>query len=244
MLDITGAIVLTAILAAQATVLAGLSRTTARNRLGLLSLALAWTAAVVAIGARGGFAPGVLGPVPAPVLAFALLLAMLFAAWRLAPRFRDLLLSVPLPALVGLNAARLAGVFFLLLAAAGRLSNPFAASAGWGDIAVGGLAAALTLGMATRGVPHWSLRIWNILGTTDLVLAVLLGGLSAQGAPWRVFTGGPGSLAITQLPWVLIPTMIVPIYFLLHFVIGVRLPTLARETHRVSPDLVLTIRSI
>jgi hypothetical protein len=243
MLDITGAIVLTAILAAQATVLAGLSRTTPRNRLGLFSLALAWTAAVVAIGARGGFAPGVLGPVPAPVLAFALLLAMLLAAWRLAPPFRDLLLSIPLHALVGLNAARLAGVFFLLLAAGGRLSNPFAASAGWGDIAVGGLAAALIFGMATRGVPRWSLRIWNILGTTDLVLAVLLGGLSAQGAPWLVFTDSPGSLAITQLPWVLIPAMIVPIYFLIHFVIGVRLRKLARETRRASLDLVLALRS-
>jgi Na+/pantothenate symporter len=72
---------------------------------------------------------------------------------------------------------------------------------------------------------------------------VLLGGLSAQGAPWLVFTDSPGSLAITQLPWVLIPAMIVPIYFLIHFVIGVRLRKLARETRRASLDLVLALRS-
>ena len=87
---------------------------------------------IVAMAALGGFAPGAIGAVPAPVFAFAALLLLLLGSWFLLPRFRRALLALPLPALVGLNVARLGGVFFLILAADGRLSAPFAPVAGWG----------------------------------------------------------------------------------------------------------------
>jgi hypothetical protein len=39
----------------------------------------------------------------------------------------------PPPLLIGLNAGRVFGVFFLLLAATGRMGGPFPFSAGWGE---------------------------------------------------------------------------------------------------------------
>jgi hypothetical protein len=53
-------------------------------------------------------------------------------------------LHTPLPALVGIHAARVFGVFFVLLFEAGRLPPTFALTAGWGDIAVAVAALPLT----------------------------------------------------------------------------------------------------
>src|SRR5262245_37509993 len=123
-MDIIGAVVLTAGFTIIVAVLGGLARITSAQRLAAFLAAAAWLGAMVAIAGFGGVAPGALGLLPTPVVAFAVLLTALFVTWNASPRFRAALLSVPLPALVGLNIVRLAGVFFLLLAAAGRLSNP------------------------------------------------------------------------------------------------------------------------
>jgi hypothetical protein len=212
------------------TVLGSLAHISPTTRAWFFAIAGLWLAAVVTVGALGGFAAGSLGVVPAPVVAFLVLLVTLFGTWTLSRSFREAVLSIPLPALVGLNVGRLGGVFFLLLAAAGRLSNPFASSAGWGDILVASLAAVLTIALLTGITPRAALRAWNILGTLDLLAAVTFGALSANGAPWRVFTEGPGSHAITQLPWVFIPTMIVPVFLLIHFVVGKKLKAMRMET--------------
>jgi hypothetical protein len=53
------------------------------------------------------------------------------------PSFRNTLLSLPLTALVGINACRIGGAGFLILNNQGRLAAPFATSAGWGDIITG-----------------------------------------------------------------------------------------------------------
>jgi hypothetical protein len=136
------------------------------------------------------------------------------------------LLSVPLPALVGLNVGRLGGVFFLLLYADGRLSAPFAPAAGVGDMVTGALAiplaAMLAFGFEMRRT--W-LGIWNAMGALDLVVAVSLGLLSAPGTPIRVFTEDPGTQAMTTLPWTFIPAMLVPIFLLVHFAIATKLRT-------------------
>src|SRR5205807_193946 len=58
-------------------------------------------------------------------------------AW-LSPRARAALMDIPLPLVIGLNAARIAlGAFMVLLAVQGRLSGPFPQFAGWGDVTVG-----------------------------------------------------------------------------------------------------------
>lgn len=223
MIDVLGALFAAAIYAAQVGTLVGFAPARVPAKLGALGAAMAWGVLVVAVGALGGFAPGTTGPVPMPVFAFVLALAALFGGWFLLPRFRRALLAVPLPALVGLNLARLGGVFFLLLAARDRLSSSFATPAGVGDIIVATLAIPVAVAAARGTMRAGWIRAWNALGALDLVAAVTTGLLSARGTPLRVFTEGPGTLAMTQVPWVLVPAIIVPIYFLLHFTIAAKL---------------------
>jgi hypothetical protein len=224
MIDIVGAIASAAVYAALVGALVGFFPAGGPSRPVVLTAAAAWGGIVVAVAALGGFAPGFTGPVPGPVLAFIGFLALLFASWRRFPRFRAALVSVPLPVLVGVNAARLGGVFFLILAADGRLSAPFARVAGSGDMLVGALAIPLAALAARGGDAHrpW-LGAWNALGALDLVVAVTLGLLSAPGTPFRVFSEGPGTLAMTTLPWVMVPAILVPLYLLIHVTIAVKL---------------------
>lgn len=211
MLDIIGAIMCAGIYAAQIGVLGGFAAVPPRTRGRFLGAAIAWGAAVVLIAALGGFEEGVTGPVPAPVLAFAVLLALLIGGFALSSRMRDAMLSIPLPVLVALNAARIGGIMFILLGAAGRLSSPFAPAAGGGDILVGALAIPVAL-LAMRHAERHAAIIgaWNVLGALDLVMAITIALLSSPGLPFRIFMDGQGTLVMTGLPWIMVPTLIVP----------------------------------
>ncbi len=224
MIDMIGAIADTAIYAALLGVLAGRSPIGVRAKAAILAAAVLWGAVIVTVAALGGFAPGTTGPVPALALPLVGLLVLLFGAWFAFRRVRTALLSLPLPALVGVNAARLIGVFFLILTAQGRLSTPFGPAAGSGDMLVGALAIPLAVMAAggTTGRVVW-LGLWNALGAADLIVAVTLGVLSAPGTPLRLFTEGPGTLAMSGLPWIMIPTMLVPLYLFIHFTIAAKL---------------------
>jgi hypothetical protein len=235
MLEIIGAIACTAIYVAQVGVLAGFAAVGWAPKRTAMAAALLWGGIVVVIGVLGGFRQGTTGPVPAPVLAFAALMVLLFGSWFLSPRFRDALLSLPLPALIGLNVARIGGVFFLLLGASGRLSAPFAPIAGAGDMAVGALAIPLAVMTARSAGSHRGLvAAWNALGILDLVAAIVIATLSSAGVPFRVFTEGPGTLAMTGLPWVMVPALLVPIYFLIHFAIAAKLKVLQPATRAMA----------
>ncbi|MGE3512484.1 MAG: hypothetical protein AB7N65_26775, partial [Vicinamibacterales bacterium] len=197
-----------------------------------------WVGLVTAVTALGGLAPGALGPVPATLVPFALFLGILVGGWYVLPRFRQALLSIPLPALIGLNAARLGGISFLILAADDRLSAPFAPAAGLGDMLVATLAIPLAI-MAARGAGELSnwFRLWNVLGALDLVVAVSLGILSAPGTPLRIFADGPGTEAMTMLPWAFVPAMIVPLFLLIHLTIADKL----KRTNRASVAIALNM---
>jgi hypothetical protein len=224
MFDMVGAIAGTAVYAIMAGVLVGFSTASASRKLAARAAAAVWGGAVVATAALGGFAPGATGPVPALAFAFAGSLGLLLGGWLLLPDFRSALLAVPLPVLVALNAPRVGGVLFLMLAADGRLSAPFAPSAGWGDIITGSLAIPLAV-MAWRAPERTTppLALWNAFGALDLVAAIALGLLSAPGTPFRVFTEGPGTLAMGELPWVMVPAMLVPVFLLVHLTVAAKL---------------------
>jgi hypothetical protein len=224
LLDIIGSIFAVGLYATVVGVLVGLSPLRVGIRLAVFAAAGAWLGVVVAVAALGGLMPGVLGRVPANLLPFGGLLVLLFGSWFFLPRFRSALLSVPLPALVGIHAGRLGGLFFLLVYADGRLSAPFAPVAGIGDMVTGTLAIPLAAMLALGFSMHrtW-LGLWNAFGALDLVAAVLLGLLSAPGTPFRVLIDGPGTEALTTLPWALIPAMLVPIFLLVHFTVAVKL---------------------
>jgi hypothetical protein len=118
-------------------------------------IAAAWASVIFAIGAMGGFGPGVTGPFPSPVIAFLILMIGGLIAFFDWPSFRNALLSLPLTALVGINACRIGGVGFLILHNQGRLAAPFATSAGWGDIITGLAAIPLAFhGLARKIAPR------------------------------------------------------------------------------------------
>ena len=224
MFDIVGTVFATTLYAILVGVLIGLSPARAATKLAAFAAAGVWFAIVVATAAAIDLWAIQGGPVPVNLLPFVVLVALLFGAWWLLPQFRDALLSLPLSALVALNIGRVIGIFFVLLYAQGRLSAPFAPSAGWGDVITGLLAIPLVLSMRTRaGRATTPLALWNAFGTLDLIAAISLGILSAPGTPLRVFTEGPGTAAMAQLPWMMIPTMLVPIYLLIHLTIAAKL---------------------
>jgi hypothetical protein len=149
MLDIVAAIFATAYCAMQAGLLIGPAPLRAGSKIALFAATSGWLSTVVAV--YGLLTPGILGPLPVNLVPFTLLLAVLFGAWVLIPRAREVLLSIPMPALVAVHAGRVAGVFFWLLYLDGRLSAPFAPVAAVGDIVTGaGRAAALGHGRGRR----------------------------------------------------------------------------------------------
>lgn len=114
--------------------------------------------------------------------------------------FRSALLSLPLPALIGLHAGRLGGVIFLLFHADGRLSALFAPASGVGDMATGMFAVVL-VGLLALGVNILA-RLGSsrgMCGAVDLVVAVSRGTLSMPGTPFRIFTEEPGPTARCRL---------------------------------------------
>jgi len=187
-----------------------------------------WGTVLVGLAATGGFAPVTTGPVPAVGLAFIAAVLALFGLFGLSARFRNALLAIPMPVLVGLNIVRIGGVFFLLLLADQRLSSPFAASAGWGDIITGLAAIPLTFALAQNEDIVRPVTLWNAFGVLDLVSAISLGILSAPGTPFQVFTSLPGTAAMGQLPWIIVPVILVPIFFLLHVTIAAKLRSTSR----------------
>ena len=236
MLDVIAGIAFGAMFAADVTILVSFAAVSVTSKFAASASAAAWVAAIVAVAAMGGFRPGLLGPIPTPVLAFTALVFGSLVAWLSWPAFRDALLSVPLAALIGINGFRIGGVFFLLLFADGRLSAPFAPSAGWGDIITGIAAIPIAaIAASRRNVSRRILTAWNAFGALDLVVAVTLAFLSAPGTPFRVFTEGPGTVVMTTLPWILVATFLVPLYLLTHLTIAARL-RLSRHANVAPPE--------
>ena len=233
MLDLVGALILGVICAADAAALIGLAKISRGTKLTAFLVAGLWTTLIVAIAAFGGFAPGAAGPVPGAIIAFTVWLVAGLAAWFGSPAFRAAFRSVPLAALVGVNAFRILGLQFLLLHNAGRLANPFAASAGWGDIITGLAAVPLAILAASPGrAPRGLLIGWNVFGALDLLTAVTMGAMSAPGTPFHVLTEPPGTLAMGTLPWVTVPAILVPVYLITHLEIGARLRSAATAATR------------
>ena len=149
-----------------------------------------------------------------------LVTAALGSAWSTG---RNAMLSIPMPVLVALNIVRVFAVLFLMLAVEGRLTGPFPYSAAWGDI-ITGVGAVPVLWLLKDGGARYTTAIaaWNLFGATDLVLAIAFGVTSTEGSPFQLFSG-PGSEAMQHAPWSFVPTVLVPIWLILHAIIAVQL---------------------
>ena len=117
--------------------------------------------------------------------------------------------------LVAVHTWRILGVAFLWGVFQGILHPAFGIPAGVGDILVG--VTAIPFAYFLRKGFSWSkyaLVVWNVVGIVDLVMAVSLGLLTSPRF---------GILTMTTFPWVLVPTVGVPLALLLHGIILYRL---------------------
>jgi hypothetical protein len=186
----------------------------------------------VGLAAAAAAAGWVAIPRPVPVIGFFVVTPLIAAALFA----RRALMSLPLSLMIGLNVGRVFAFLFLMLEAQGRLSGPFPFSAAWGDI-ITGLAAVPMLWLARDPVRNaLALHGWNLFGLADLVAAIALGVVSSEGSPLQVFAA-PGSAAMTTLPWSFVPTVLVPIWMILHGVIFAQLrrATSSRDLSPRSP---------
>ena len=221
MLDFIGLIITTALMVVVVNTLIIFIDASRAAKVTLAAVIGLWIGLAAAV-AEAGWLP-ISRPIPVVGLFVAVpLLAAGFAtAW---PRAREALLSIPMPVMVARNVVRIFAVLFLALAAERRLTGPFPYSAAWGDIITGVVAVpVLWLLKDNAGGRHTTaIGAWNLFGAADLALAIAFGITSAEGSPLQVFPA-PGSQAMQHAPWSFVPTVLVPIWLILHAIIAVQL---------------------
>src|SRR5579862_113327 len=234
MLDVIAAIVGMAAIAINLVAFADALTNKPGQRTLLAALAGGWVGLASALGAQGLFSVSAGPPVPLIGVLFALPLLVVAAFALRSQRVRDRLLGIPQALLIGLNSLRLLGVLFVLLAVVGRMSGPFPWAAGIGDMITGALAIPLALRVARAGhLPPHAVGRWNLFGTLDLVVAVILGITSIGGSPLQLIHAGVGSAPMQYLPYCLIPTVLVPFYLITHAIVAAQL-TAVRPAAAVS----------
>jgi hypothetical protein len=141
----------------------------------------------------------------APILVFSLW----FAA---SEKFRQFTLSLNPRILTLAQSWRIVGFTFVLLEAKGVLPGVFALPAGYGDMAIGATATLVAWKLAHPN-HRGSFILWQTLGVIDLVTAVSLGTTARLLSPQ-----GASMAAMTVLPLSLVPTFLVPLFFIFHVI--------------------------
>jgi hypothetical protein len=220
MLDFIGMVVTAALMMLVVNALTVFMDVSRTAKVALAAVIGVWIGLAAAMGEAGWLTISRPVPVVGLFVAVPLLAAALATTWAPA---REAMLSIPMPVMISLNIVRVFAVLFLMLAAEGRLAGPFPYSAAWGDI-ITGIVAVPMLWLLKDGNARYTTAIaaWNLFGTADLVLAIAFGITSAEGSPLQLFPG-PGSEAMQHVPWSFVPTVLVPIWLILHGIIAVQL---------------------
>jgi hypothetical protein len=110
--------------------------------------------------------------------------------------------------LIAVQAYRIGGIAFLWGMTQGILDPAFAIPAGVGDILIGVTAIPFAI-FLWKGYSwsKYSLVVWSVLGIADLVNAVTLG---------RITSPDFSSSTMATFPWILVPTVGVPLGLALH----------------------------
>ncbi len=147
-----------------------------------------------------------------PVLLFVLV-------WITSARFQRFVESLDIRAALTLpQTSRIIGVVFLTSYAYGVLPGIFALPAGIGDVAIGLTAPFIVWMLVSKTRARLAvLAVWNVLGLLDLVMAVSLGILTSRSS-LGVLAGATTSALVVTFPLSLIPTFLVPFYFILHLI--------------------------
>jgi hypothetical protein len=141
----------------------------------------------------------------APIVVFSLWFAS-------SERFRKFVLSLNPRILTSAQVWRIIGFTFLLLEARGVLPAIFALPAGYGDMFIGVTAFFAAWQLANPDHRN-AFIVWQLLGITDLVVAVGTGTTAGLLDPH-----GVSMAAMTVLPLSLIPTFLVPLFLIFHVI--------------------------
>jgi hypothetical protein len=153
-----------------------------------------------------------------PTIQYALLTPIIIGAWLIwrSPTVGLIIDAIPQQWLVGFQIFRILGGIFLVLYALGKMPGVFAWPAGIGDLLVGALAPVVAIAYARAPRVNSDLVLWwNILGLSDLIVAVATGVGSSPSAIQVTAFDQPNEL-ISMFPLVLVPAFLVPLWILLH----------------------------
>lgn len=174
-----------------------------------------WHGVAWAIVADGLLLPGVTA---IPLLPVMIIVPTAIAITLLgrSRRIGTLLDAMPATWLVGVQAYRVIGAVFLADWLAGVTPGVFALPAGTGDVITGlmALPTAVMLASGRPGSPRAAL-LWNLFGTADLVVALVMGALTTPGPLQHLALDHP-NLAIAAYPIGIIPAFTVPSSLVLH----------------------------
>lgn len=185
---------------------------------GLISAVLIgiWFTIVLVVAAQGGYAlrPG--RPPAALLLSVAIPAGAFLAAYAWAPGFRRFILTLDIRTVTAVQHWRVAGALFLALLAFGQLPGLFAWPAGAGDVAVGLAALWVThrLLKDPRTVASGGFLTFHLAGIFDFIVAFATG-LTARDA---ALTGGVTTAPMGELPLIVIPAFLVPVFLLFHII--------------------------
>lgn len=135
-----------------------------------------------------------------PMLAF-------FFAWARLPTLQAFVNTIPLPALIGIEVYRIAGVIFAWLFTQGMMPAVLGLFTAFADVLIGTTALPLAWSLARGGPSARRLAIaWNVFGIGDFVIAVgvvslsILGLLRLQPDPVMIGLHPVALIALFQLP--------------------------------------------
>ncbi len=131
-------------------------------------------------------------------------------------RIGTLLDAMPATWLIGVQFYRVIGAVFLANWLAGATPGVFALPAGIGDV-ITGLMALPTAVMLAHGRPDSprAALLWNLFGTTDLIVALVMGALTSPG-PFQHLAFDHPNLTVAAYPTGIIPAFTVPSSLVLH----------------------------
>ncbi len=152
---------------------------------------------------------------PLPIAIFVPVLIGLALLTR-SKHIASLVDAMPPSWLIGLQVYRVFGGIFLVNWMHGAIPGAFALPAGFGDITVGLLALPVALWVSSGTSAGRRAGIaWNLLGLTDLAIAITMGILTSPG-PLQVFALNYPNAQIGTYPSVMMPAFAVPSWIILH----------------------------
>lgn len=175
----------------------------------------AWFCTVYFLGKTDFFAAN---PLVAPniILVFLAIFIVLQKAYTSA-KVRAVADSIPPQWIIGIQTYRIVGWGFIILYQLKILPAAFAFPSGIGDILVGLTAPLVAFACAKKQAYAKKLAIaWNILGISDLVIAISIG-ILAFPRPIQMLPTAISTEPLSLFPLVLIPCFAVPLALLLHF---------------------------